>query len=1189
TAAAIQADLALGSGSRLLAHLSVISGIGISNAGTVSLTATQALVAGIDDGAGSAIAKLSGGSFVVTGATVAQIAAIAALSIAPSSITVSDTAAHLQADLASGSSALLAHAGLISTVVNADSGVIVLTVAQIRAAGVDDGPGSALAKLQGGSIAVAGAQLADIATLLALPIAPSSIAISDTAAAITADLASGSSLLLAHAAAISGIAVSDGGTISLTVAQISAAGVDDGAGSVLAKTTGGVLAVTGATVADLVPLAALTRTPTSITVVDTAAHIQADLAGGSPLLLANAGQITSISTIEASATFTLSVAQLAALPTVLAEIATPYQVAISDTAAHVEASLTGANSVLIQAGSSLSGITLTDGSLPTITLSVAALSASTTVLPLIGSSYHLDVADTTSAVQADLAAAVSVLRAEAATLHAVAVTGGTVLSLTAIQVLRSGVATVLAVTSGLTNVLVTGVAISQVATIAGLGIGQLLMAISDSGAALEADLTSGTPVLVSNVSSISGISLTDGTTPTLHLQVAQLAAAATVIARIGTPFAIAISDTAAHVQSDLASGGSVLLAHAGALTGITLTDGGVPPIALSMTQVDAASAVLALIGGSFALSIADTAANVQADLTSATPTLLAMLPDLAGITLTDGGSPTITLTVAQIAADAAALSLIGSSWTLGVQDTAAHVQVDLAAGALSEILARLGRLGTVTLTSGSTITLTEAQATYSGVATVLAAIGNLGSLVVTGVAVAQISTVLGLGIGSTSMQVVDSAANVQSDLTGAGTLLTNVSQVSAITLTDVTPIITLTIAQVSADNAVLARIGMPWHLAIADTAAHLQSDLAAGATSELLGHAAVLSGVTLTSGTSITLTEAQVTYAGVAGVLAATTGLTSLAVTGVAVAQIPTVLGLGIANTSLTIVDTAAQVQSDLTGPGALLTHASQISAITLTDGGTPTFVFSIAQVAADEALLSRIGVPWQLAILDTAAHLQADLAAGASSELLTYGATLTNATLIIVTLTSPATITLTESEVTRAGVATVLQATTGLLGLDVTGVTVGQISTVRGLGIANTRLAISDTAANVQADLTGGSSLLADGTIAPTLTALTLTDGSAPTLTLSIAQTTAAATALSLICTTWHLAISDTAANVQSDLASGGASTLLARATVLSGVALTSGTTITLTEAQATRAGVASVLAATTGLSSFVVTGATI
>ncbi|MBN8896905.1 MAG: hypothetical protein J0H35_01760, partial [Rhodospirillales bacterium] len=552
TAAAIQADLALGSGSRLLAHLSVISGIGISNAGTVSLTATQALVAGIDDGAGSAIAKLSGGSFVVTGATVAQLAAIAALSIAPSSITVSDTAAHLQADLASGSSALLAHAGLISTVVNADSGVIVLTVAQIRAAGVDDGPGSALAKLQGGSIAVAGAQLADIATLLALPIAPSSIAISDTAAAITADLASGSSLLLAHAAAISGIAVSDGGTISLTVAQISAAGVDDGAGSVLAKTTGGVLAVTGATVADLVPLAALTRTPTSITVVDTAAHIQADLAGGSPLLLANAGQITSISTIEASATFTLSVAQLAALPTVLAEIATPYQVAISDTAAHVEASLTGANSVLIQAGSSLSGITLTDGSLPTITLSVAALSASTTVLPLIGSSYHLDVADTTSAVQADLAAAVSVLRAEAATLHAVAVTGGTVLSLTAIQVLRSGVATVLAVTSGLTNVLVTGVAISQVATIAGLGIGQLLMAISDSGAALEADLTSGTPVLVSNVSSISGISLTDGTTPTLHLQVAQLAAAATVIARIGTPFAIAISDTAAHVQSDLA-------------------------------------------------------------------------------------------------------------------------------------------------------------------------------------------------------------------------------------------------------------------------------------------------------------------------------------------------------------------------------------------------------------------------------------------------------------------------------------------------------------------------------------------------------------------------------------------------------------------------------------------------------------
>ena len=91
----------------------LISAIAVGG-GTIALTEAQATAAHVDDGSGSVFAKLTGASLTVTGVSVAQIATVAALAVTPVAIGISDTAAHLQADLIAGSSQILGHLGTIS-------------------------------------------------------------------------------------------------------------------------------------------------------------------------------------------------------------------------------------------------------------------------------------------------------------------------------------------------------------------------------------------------------------------------------------------------------------------------------------------------------------------------------------------------------------------------------------------------------------------------------------------------------------------------------------------------------------------------------------------------------------------------------------------------------------------------------------------------------------------------------------------------------------------------------------------------------------------------------------------------------------------------------------------------------------------------------------------------------------------
>ena len=166
----------------------------------------------------------------------AEIDTVLAFPEVPDSATVSDTAANIATDLAfGGSSDLLANNAMLFAITNSNAGAITLTSAQVQAAGVNDGAGSVLSNVTGGSLIVTGVAVADIDTILALDVSPASITISDTAAHIQAALAlGGSSDILAALGTITGITVSNAGVVSLTLAQMQVAGVNDGAGSAAA-------------------------------------------------------------------------------------------------------------------------------------------------------------------------------------------------------------------------------------------------------------------------------------------------------------------------------------------------------------------------------------------------------------------------------------------------------------------------------------------------------------------------------------------------------------------------------------------------------------------------------------------------------------------------------------------------------------------------------------------------------------------------------------------------------------------------------------------------------------------------------------------------------------------------------------------------------------------------------------------
>jgi hypothetical protein len=647
----------------------------------------------------------------------------------------------------------------------------------------------------------------------------------------------------------------------------------------------------------------------SITLTDTTAQ-NAQLAA--PVVAADSNALAAITNSDFTITpsGTVTAAQAATIAPALAPKLTT-GVAVSDTAAALSNSINALQPVV----GSIATVTVTDGN--PLTLTAAQLIADTAVLEKNTGDYKitvtgtvtadqavglapdlllklttgLTVADTAANVIADLAN----LQTRSPWIATIALSGApTVLSLTAEQVVDD--ATALGKLTGTYSVTVSGaLSVAQYSTIS-VALSQHItgsIAITDTAANVAAAIAA----LQSHNASIGAITLTD-TAPVLSLTAAQVIADAATLLKIASAYTITVTGQPTAAQA--AAINTTLIGKLGA--GIT---------------------------------VSDTAAAVAANLAA----LQARVRGIGSIVLTDTNPPALSLTAAQLVADASALLKITSPYHITVTGNATAAQ---AAGANATLTARL--------TAG--------------------------------------------------MTVVDTGSNVVAALNA---LQTHINTVASITLSDSNPALTLTGTQLIADAAALAKITSPYTISISGTLTAAQAasirntllskvvgalsvsdsaDNVSAAINSLVGHQAQIGSITLTDTAPLTLTPTQLVND--ASLLAKITNPTyqiSLASGATATATEAVSIRANLLarlNTGLTVADTAANIATALPG---LQSRAASIAAITLTDTN-PVLSITADQLVNDSAALLKITNSYQI---DVAPPATAAQAASARNALLAH------------------------------------------------------------------------------------------------------------------------------------------------------------------------------------------------------------
>jgi hypothetical protein len=446
-----------------------------------------------------------------------------------------------------------------------------------------------------------------------------------------------------------------------------------------------------------------------------------------------------------------------------------------------------------------------------------------------------------------------------------------------------------------------------------------------------------------------------------------------------TVTAFTVSDTAANIGADFGT-----LNGDSKLTGITVTDG--LPIPLSYTQYTTGTTARALLpaGTTFILSAVPKAdaASIQASaaitsfsVTDTTANVLAGLATLAAATklssITLSGATTLAVTYSQYATYTKTLNLLASPSALTVSAVGATNAATVQAGAKvsgfsvsdtsANIAAGLATLSTdtkltaITLTGGSTLSISYTQ--YASYEATLGLLATADSLTVSGAAGSNAAT-LQSATKVAAFAVTDTAANVAASLTAlaADTKLSSISLTGGTTLA-------VTDAQYLADTSTLnklasgdtmavsaatvagaAALQASAHVgsfAIADTAA----DVINGLTS--LGGDTKLSSITLTGGTSITVTYAE--YKADTAALDKLAAGDTMVVTGVTAAAAATVAADTHVQT-LTVSDTLADVGTSISSLETLAT-SGQVAGIAVTDSGQNLSLTS-AQYTADQAAI---------------------------------------------------------------------------------------------------------------------------------------------------------------------------------------------------------------------------------------------
>ncbi|RFB76660.1 DUF4082 domain-containing protein [Methylovirgula sp. 4M-Z18] len=210
--------------------------------------------------------------------------------------------------------------------------------------------------------------------------------------------------------------------------------------------------------------------------------------------------------------------------------------------------------------------------------------------------------------------------------------------------------------------------------------------------------------------SLAAIALTDPGTPTLALTARQAEndiAAFNLITN--SNYILTVVDTSADVSTEFDQ-----LNTDRTVSTITTTDSSTAALTLTATQVEHdTSAFRKITNASYTIDVADTAANVGTLIDN-----LSGNSNLASVTLTDTGTPTVALAAYQVGDDSDVLQKISNpTYTIDVADYASDVSVYIDALNANTHLAAItlsdtsGRTPMLTDSMGGILTLTSAQAT----------------------------------------------------------------------------------------------------------------------------------------------------------------------------------------------------------------------------------------------------------------------------------------------------------------------------------------------------------------------------------------------------------------------------------------------------------------------------------------------
>ena len=397
---------------------------------------------------------------------------------------------------------------------------------------------------------------------------------------------------------------------------------------------------------------------------------------------------------------------------------------------------------------------------------------------------------------------------------------------------------------------------------------------------------------------------------------------------------------------------------------ITLDNAGGPaptPVMNNALVADAAALQANTVVKSF--TIADSAANVQAG-------LAALLADskLTAISLTDPTTPTLSLTGAAYAADAAVLAKITSAYKLAISAATASQAAALQANshvtgfAISDTAANVvanlnalvadSNLGAITLTDTAKPTLTLTATTYLNDTSVLAKIGSAFTLAVTGASLAQAASL------QTDGHVASFTASLASTdlLHNLGTLLAE-TKISAITLTDSATVMQIGDSAWLADASLFGKIAA-YNVQVTDgtvaqatalqASAHVSSfmvsDTAANVLSGMTGLLAdgKALAVSFTDVGTVALTMTETAWLADATVFAKIHSAYGVTVTDATVAQ-AAALQTNAHVTGFTVNDTAAHVTAAL----GTLNADTHLAGLTISEGGGAVLTLTGSHVAA--------------------------------------------------------------------------------------------------------------------------------------------------------------------------------------------------------------------------------------------------